>query len=84
MGNWKDHEYQGHRNWHYWNVCLYINNEYSVYLEVNQIVDKYGETDEAARWVHSLLQSIWGSKTPDGANITIGACRAAIEHWAKA
>lgn len=67
-------KYNGHKNWCYWNVSLWINNEEGAYRYAYDLVNTYGirkATDIFFKQVDGLI-------TPDGARYTKGAIMAAL------
>lgn len=73
--NQKKHEFNGHKNWNYWNVSLWINNDEDLYIYALALVDDYGVDDATAIFTHAFR----GAATPDGAMFSKGAVRAALE-----
>ena len=65
--------YNGHKNWHHWNVSLWINNEEHLYRAAVSLCRRYGKA-QAAR----ILASELPAKTPDGARYSVTAIRAAL------
>lgn len=76
--------YNGHKNWNYWNVSLWINNDESLYnLVRNYVMDArhrggYTKHDVAGAIYRHFISDGY-TKTPDGAPYSIGAIRAAME-----
>lgn len=66
--------YNGHKNWNYWNVSLWINNDEGLYNVARDLVRRYGRKEAARRIVATLPD-----KTPDGAKYSKGAVFAALE-----
>jgi len=58
--------YNGHKDWDYWNVSLWINNDETIYGAAYIMVSQMG-AKEAAK---TLAKAIAGTKTPDGAKYT--------------
>ena len=74
----KDRRYNGHKNWDYWNVSLWINNDYGLYQSALDCVRVSATKTLAA---HRLLDDLHGMgvhKTPDGARYTMPNIRAAM------
>ena len=75
-------KYNGHLNWNYWNVSLWINNDEGLYNLALQAVDQMRKSDSnytltmAAEW---FLDAVGDAKTPDGAVYTMPNVRAAIK-----
>ena len=72
--------YNGHLNWNYWNVSLWINNEEGLYRLALNCVKRNRTKTEAAKQFVELLSSSNGlaPKTRDGAVYTIPSVRAAM------
>lgn len=66
--------YNGHKNWNYWNVSLWINNDEGLYNFARELVRKLGK-DRAAQ---TFVDECGASETPDGAKYTKSAVRAAL------
>lgn len=73
-GNMKDKTYNGHKNWTYWNVALWIGNDEGLYRFALDLKHKYGTVKAAKVFVENCVPN----KTPDGARWTVSAVRAAI------
>lgn len=58
--------YQGHKNYAYWNVSLWIGNDERLYQLAKQSLGMFMSKNTSARWVLEQLHSngIWA--TPDG------------------
>ena len=70
--------YNGHKNWAYWNVSLWIGNDEGLYNLARECVRREKGRAAAARVFVSTLAE-WGTtKTPDGATYTVSAVRAAL------
>lgn len=72
--NQKCQKFNGHRNWNYWNVSLWINNDENLYIYALGLIDDYGVDDAAIILTHEFS----GATTPDGAAFSKGAVRAAL------
>ena len=76
-------KYNGHLNWNYWNVSLWINNDEGLYNLALQAVDQMRKSDSnytltmAAEW---FLDAVGDAKTPDGAKYTMPSVRAALKY----
>lgn len=70
----KSHKFNGHRNWAYWNVSHWINNDDHLYFYALSLLDDYGVEGAAAIIVHEFR----GQFTPDGAAFSKGAVREAL------
>jgi hypothetical protein len=72
--------YQGHKNWNYWNVSLYINNEFTLYRMAKLwATPGCGLTleQQAAGMLRELgEQGI--TKTPDGASYSVSSIKAVL------
>lgn len=69
--------YNGFDNWNTWNVSLWINNDYMMYMHAVSLVEKIGHTRAAAR----LFLELKGTRTPDGARYTLKGIKAAIAEY---
>ena len=70
--------YNGHKNWNFWNVSLWIGNDEGLYNLARDTVRQCGNRDQAARSIVQQLADCGQTKTPDGAPYTVSAVRAAI------
>lgn len=70
--------YNGHKNYAYWNVALWIGNDEGLYNMVWEHIRRSRTKDEAARRIVEDLADMGIEKTPDGARYSISAVRAAI------
>jgi len=50
-------EYQGHRSWNAWNVCLYIGNDYGLYQCALDCLKKARANIESASWAEGLPET---------------------------
>lgn len=72
-------KYQGHKNWNYWSVSLWVNNDEYLYRAALNCVRRYPKArDSAVRHFIGWLKDQGIEKTPDGAPYSIGAVRAAM------
>ena len=71
-------EYNGWANWETWNIALWIDNDYSVYMRRCDYVDASFE-----RWnvtgVKSFIRDMFPNGTPDFAN-SVG-CNTSSDYW---
>lgn len=74
----KDKRYNGHKNYNYWNVALWIGNDEGLYNMARDYVRRHPNKDQAALWIRADLQAAGVFKTPDGAPYTKSAIRAAL------
>lgn len=65
--------YNGHKNWNYWNVSLWVNNDEGLYRRAKELSRKHGKAEAARRLVAELP-----AVTPDGAHYTVSAVREAL------
>lgn len=75
-------KYNGHKNWTYWNVSLWLANDEGLYNLARSYVrrvrrGRYTRQD-AARDLVSDLHDMGADKTPDGARYSVSAVRAAL------
>lgn len=66
--------YNGHKNWCYWNVSLWINNEEGPYRYAYNLVNTYG----IRKATNIIYEQVAGKVTPDGAKYTKGSIMAAL------
>ena len=67
----------GHKNWNYWNVSLWINNDEWLYREALRLCNNYNRAEAAEKmldWLHG--NDIY--ETPDGAKYSVSSIRAAM------
>ena len=75
-------EYMGHKNWDYWNVCLWLfNDEFYYKLMVdeywrNSRFCKRNQIKKTAEYMYDILEPF--VKTPDGADWTFDSIKAAV------
>lgn len=70
--------YNGHKNRNYWNVALWLFNDYGLYSLMRSAVAECRTKDDAARYI---LASLDQRQTPDGCPYTYSAIRAALVGW---
>ena len=67
--------YEGYPSWNSWNVSLWINNEYKLYLTAYTLVQR----DGMAKAVEILAYAWKGRKTPDGGVFNKRSIKLALE-----
>jgi hypothetical protein len=70
--------YNGHKNWDYWNVSLWIGNDEGLYLTAKGHINRCKNRDDAARAFLSDLEELGITQTPDGATYNFSRVRAAL------
>ncbi|UZS00855.1 hypothetical protein [Pseudomonas phage vB_PsaM_M1] len=70
--------YNGHKNYNFWNVSLWINNDESLYREALLCIKDYGNNNDAAENMVRILEDIGITHTPDGVKYSKSAIRAAM------
>ena len=70
--------YNGHKNWAYWNVALWIGNDEGLYNLARQLIRASKTKQEAAEAFVVEMHHCGYAATPDGANYSISAVRAAM------
>ena len=71
--------YNGHKNWDYWNVFLWINNDEGLYNLCRDYVRQCNNKDQAAKAILACLEDYGTVKTPDGARYNQSRIREAIK-----
>jgi hypothetical protein len=71
-------QYNGHKNWNYWNVALWIGNDQELYKLARGCKREFKR--KAAKAFVYLLRENGVEKTPDGAKYSIAAVDAAIKN----
>lgn len=71
-------KYNGHKSWAYWNVALWIANDEGLYNTARSAIRRSRTKDKAAQSIVDTLRECGITKTPDGANYSKSAVRAAI------
>lgn len=71
--------YQGHKNWNYWNVSLWIANDEPLYRIALRCIHRSRGLNAAAEYMMSELTILGHSVTPDGAPYTKSSVRAALK-----
>ena len=70
--------YNGHKNWNYWNVSLWLYNDEGLYNLMKDVVRESKTKKQAAENIIQDLNDIGIYQTPDGAKYTKSAVLAAI------
>ncbi|WP_442854962.1 DUF7249 family protein [Burkholderia sp. MSMB0265] len=70
--------YNGHKNWHHWNVSLWINNDGWLYNEARRCVRGSRNKRVAAEYLLMTLTECGITHTPDGAPYGVSSIRAAM------
>ena len=69
--------FNGHKNWSYWNVSLWINNDESLYRMARDYC-RNTPPGAAAVCMFRELSDLGVTKTPDGAPYSVSSIRAAM------
>lgn len=75
----KDTTYNGHKNWDYWNVSLWINNDEALYQQAKFYRSITLNAQKAASAMLDWLKEMDMEMTPDGAKYTVLSIHAAIK-----
>lgn len=70
--------YNGHKNYNYWNVSLWINNDEGLYKLAQDCVKMSNKEDAAALFVFAM-QKMDMPMTPDGVKWSVASVKAAME-----
>jgi hypothetical protein len=70
--------YNGHKNYNYWNVSLWIGNDEGLYRLALDCLRRAHTKDKAAAAFVEVMRDCGISKTPDGAPYSLSAVRAAL------
>ena len=70
--------YNGHRNYNYWNVSLWVGSDEGLYDLARDCIRHHRTRDEAARAMLESLSECGITATPDGAPYTVTTIRAAM------
>ena len=70
--------YNGHKNWAFWNVSLWIGNDDRLYEIARDCVRRSRTREQAAERFVSGLADCGVTETPDGARYTVASVRAAM------
>ena len=73
----KSEKYNGHKNWAYWNVALWLNNDQGLYNLARDLKSLGDTRTEAAATLMQHFKEVGITETPDGAvytkhNVMIG------------
>jgi hypothetical protein len=80
----KSKQYNGHKNWNYWNVSLWIGNDEGLYNLAREAIRATKNRQEAVEYfIGAILFETGTLKTPDGATYTKSAVRAAMVGFEK-
>ena len=71
--------YNGHKNYNFWNVSLWLDNDEGLYSLKRRWLRKCRNRDEAARFIIEALSDMGLTHTPDGAPYSFSAVRAALK-----
>lgn len=71
-------KYNGHKNWNYWNVSLWINNDESLSSVARRLARVSCTKQRAAELMLEQLRSNVGTHTPDVAPYSVSSIRAAM------
>lgn len=70
--------YNGHKNYNYWNVSLWLSNDEGLYRLACDCISKSKNRSDAV----DMLMNYLPEKTPDGVKYTKTSVRAALVDWA--
>ncbi len=71
-------KYNGHKNYNFWNVALWIGNDEGLYNMAKDHIRRCATLDDAARAIVDDLAELGIEKTPDGSPYSFSSVRAAI------
>ncbi len=72
----EERKYNGHPSWQFWNVSLWIGNDYELYQRAYRLCRSHGRGKAA----EMLYEEIGGTFTPDGARYTKTAIRHGLRY----
>lgn len=70
--------YNGHKNYNFWNVSLWINNDEGLYREALHNIQCSDSREKAASIMLDTLKELGITHTPDGVKYSKSAIRAAM------
>lgn len=70
--------FSGHKNWNYWNVSLWINNDEGLYALARECIRVTSTMEAAATLMRDQLHAYNVKATPDGAPYSARSIRAAL------
>lgn len=71
--------YNGHKSYEYWNVALWLANDYGLYTMAKEAKNQFKDDRAAARFIFKALLECGSRKTPDGVAFNIARIQAAIK-----
>lgn len=71
-------KFNGHKNWNYWNVSLWINNDAGLYRQASYLCRIHSKSDAATLMYSSLVEDLGVTHTPDGAPYSVSSIRSAM------
>ena len=72
-------QYNGHKNWTYWNVSLWINNDEGLYTLAKECVKNSKTRRDAATRFVEAMHEVGQPRTPDGAPYSATTVAAAMK-----
>jgi hypothetical protein len=73
----KRREFNGHPSWSYWNVSMWLGNDYSLYTYAAELCRAHGK----GRAAKILYDEIGETLTPDGARFSKSAIRHGLRYF---
>jgi hypothetical protein len=73
-----DRTYNGHKNYDYWNVALWLGNDEGLYTFARQLNRAHPTKKSAARAFVQAMQDMGTPRTPDGAAYSANNVEAAL------
>jgi hypothetical protein len=71
--------YNGHKNRHYWNVSLWINNDEGLYNLARDYVQDSRRAGFGMDYAARMIKEVLPEKTPDGSKYSIANIKEAIK-----